>query len=425
MGGSIYFEGSKDPHKAALPSDAAQAAIGTTLFNDAEIIAAKLASWRHDLHQMPELGCETFKTSEYIQARLTELGVSFAALLDGACVLATFGSSQEGAPCILLRADTDALPIEERSGESWAATNGRAHACGHDMHATALLGAAALLKQREQTIKEFGGTVKLLFQPGEETLTGGKLAVEAGVLKNPRVDAAFAMHVNGRCPMGLMLYGKQAMAGSYTFRIKLVGKGGHGSVPHKCIDALSAGTSIYQALQELVSREVAATDEAVLNIGKFEAGVAANVVPEACTIEGTFRAYDNELIQRIKGRIVDIVQGMAAAHRVSATVETMSEVPPTIVDDEVTSTALACVGYALEDVRFRNIQHAMGCEDFAFITQEVPSAFFMVGAAVQDTDVHYTMHDARIRFDDAELPYMAAAHASVALGWLADAANKN
>lgn len=388
----MFSEASREPHTSPAPSAAACAAIGGMLFDEASALTDKLSAWRHDLHQMPELELETYATTSYIQRQLDNLGVSYKTLLKGACVLAAFGSGKDGAPCVLLRADMDGLPIEEKSGEPWASTNGNAHACGHDMHATSLLGAAALLKKHEEAINKSGATIKLLFQPGEESLTGAKAAIGAGVLENPHVNAAFAMHVNGRCPMGLMLYGKQALAGAYTFRIVLTGKGGHGSVPQKCVDPIPAGVSIYLALQELVSREIAAEDEAVLTVGKFSAGSAANVIPDQCELEGTLRSYNNELIQRLRVRITEIVEGVAKAQRVTAVIETLSEVPPTTVDEDFTESCLSYTGYALPDVRFRNIQHAMGCEDFAFICQEVPSAYFTVGAAAQDASEHYTMH---------------------------------
>lgn len=416
----MFSQGSQDPHEAPAPFETAQLAIGKNLLNEAEEMACQVSTWRHDLHQMPELGLDTFETSQYIQRCLKEHKIEFATFLNGACIVASFGTSEEDKPCILLRADMDGLPIEENSGEPWASTNGCAHTCGHDMHAASLFGAAVLLKQHESEIVKTGGTVKLLFQPGEETLTGARSAINAGILEKPRVNVAFAMHVNGRCPMGLMLYGKQALAGAYTFRIKIMGRGGHGSVPHKCIDPIPAGVSMYLALQELISREAPANEEVVLTIGKFEAGTAANVIPDCCTLEGTLRTYNNDLMQSLEARISEIAEGIAKSQRVEVDIQVLSEVPPTIVDETLTSNCLSYIGYALPDVRFRNIQHAMGCEDFAFICQEVPSAYLTVGAAVCDAQEHYTMHDARVRFDDAELTHMATAYAAVALGWLAD-----
>lgn len=417
----MKFYGSPDPHRPDTPSEAARAAIGEGLFEEAQALAPQLSAWRQRLHQMPELGCETYQTSAYIQECLSELGVSYEPLLEGAGVLAQLGSGAGGAPCVLLRGDIDGLPFAEKSGEPWASVNGNMHACGHDMHATALLGAAALLKAHEEAILKSGGTVKLLFQPGEETLTGAKAALEAGVLANPQVNAAFGIHVNGRCPMGLMLYGKEA-AGSYTFRITFIGKGGHGSVPFKCVDPIPAGIEAYTALQTLVSREIPYNKEAVLTVGKVSAGSAANVIPDECVLEATLRSRDCELLEALKVRIAQVIAGIATAFRVEGRIEVLAEVPPNVLNPDFTDQCVRYTGSAIGDVLFRNLEddHPMGCEDFAYIAGQVPSAYFTLGAAVRDSDEHYSLHDARVRFDSAELPYAACAYASVALGALAD-----
>lgn len=420
----MFSSNSRDPHVAPVPSEAARAAISADLLAEAQALAPSLAAWRHDLHGMPELGCATAATSAYVQERLGELGVAFTTFADGCGVLAQLGSGDEGAPCVLLRADMDGLPFAEKSGEPWASTNGCAHACGHDMHATALLGAASLLKAHEAAILASGGTVKLLFQPGEETLDGANAAIAAGVLEAPRVDTAFAMHVNGRCPMGLMLYGTHALAGAYTFRIRLVGRGGHGSVPEKCIDPIAAGVRVHLALQELTANEVPAGKEAVLSVGKFSGGSVPNAIPDECVLEGTLRAFEPELLERLRARVREVVVDVASARGVRAEVETLSDVPPTVLDAGAIEKCASYAGFALPEMRFRNIQHALGCEDFAFVSERVPSAYFTVGSAASDAAEHFTMHDPRVRFDDAELPFGAAAYAAVALGWLADSTSR-
>ena len=184
----------------------------------------------------------------------------------------------------MLRGDMDALPVAEESGEPFASTNGCMHACGHDMHATALLGAARMLKAREAELVDANATVKLLFQPGEETFEGARAAIADGLLQNPRPQAAFAMHVNSQSPLGLVLYGSPALSGVYGFRITLQGKGGHGSSPEICIDPITTGVHVHLALQELIAREVPATKEVALTVGKFAGGQAANVIPDLSLI---------------------------------------------------------------------------------------------------------------------------------------------
>lgn len=207
------------PQSAPKATAAAQTAIGDGLVAEAQAFADELAAWRHDLHQMPELGNSLPQTSTYIQARLTEMDIPFATLVDGSCVVGLVGAgaaaaqgngictNEQAGTVIMLRGDMDALPVAEESGEPFASTNGCMHACGHDMHATALLGAARMLKAREAELVDANATVKLLFQPGEETFEGARAAIADGLLQNPRPQVAFAMHVNSQSPLGLVLYG--------------------------------------------------------------------------------------------------------------------------------------------------------------------------------------------------------------------------
>lgn len=285
------------PETAPELSAAAAAALPEGLVAEAQTLADELAAWRHELHQMPELGNNLPQTSAFIQARLDEMGIPYRLLVDGSCVVGLVGlgaraaaadGTADDATCghtIMLRGDMDGLPVEEESGEPFASTNGCMHACGHDLHATALLGAARILKAHENLICELGGTVKLLFQPGEETFEGARAAIADGLLEQPTPAAAFAMHVNSQSPLGLVLYGNPALSGVWGFRITLHGKGGHGSSPEICIDPITAGVHVHLALQELVSREVSAMKEIALTIGKFCGGAAANVIPDNCVLE--------------------------------------------------------------------------------------------------------------------------------------------
>lgn len=421
------------PQPAPTPSSQAQAAIPPGLLERARSLAGTLASWRHDLHRMPELANDLPQTSAYIQAHLTEMDIPFRTLVDGNCVVALVGkgaraaAAQDGvadnAACgtvIMLRGDMDALPVAEESGEPFASTNGCMHACGHDLHATALLGAARLLKEREDELVALDGTVKLLFQPGEETFTGTRAAIADGLLEAPVPDAAYAMHVNSQSPLGLVLYGNPALSGVYGFRITLTGKGGHGSSPEVCIDPITAGVHVHLALQELVSREVSAMKEIALTIGKFQGGSAANVIPDSCVLEGTMRGFDPELMGNLKQRIGELVEGVAKTYRVGCRIEVLSDIPPLVLDDAMTAACQGYVGAALPQATFLPLFHAMASEDFALISERIPSAYFTVGAAVSDTEEHFAQHHPRVRFDDAELPLGAAAYAAVALGYLAD-----
>lgn len=406
------------PHRAGLPSIDARFAINSAaLLKNAQKLSESLSSWRHDLHRMPEVGLNTFETARYLAHQLDAMSCKCSIGTSNE-VVAIIG--EESAPCLLLRADTDGLPIVERSGEPWISCNGCSHACGHDMHAASLLGAAWLLKKQEFKIHLLGGCIKLLFQPGEEILAGARKTIANGVLTGPRVDAAFALHVNGRCPMGLMLYGEKQSAGLWGFQIRLIGRGGHGSMPQKCIDPIAGAVHVYLAIEELISDEFSFDDETVLSVGKIAGGNAANTIPDCCIIEGTARAFDFDILIQIKKRISEVVQSVSVQRNIKAEIKTLSFIPPLVVDENMTRESLSYVGAAEPDIRFRGIQHTLGAEDFALFSEKVPSAYFTVGAAVRDSNEHYSMHDSRIRFDDGALPICAAAYAAVALGWLAD-----
>lgn len=420
------------PESAPEVSEAAAAAIDESILADAQAMAAELAEWRHALHRIPELANDLPQTSAYIQERLSEMDIPFRTLVDGNCVVALVGKGAEAAgedgcaddaACgntILLRGDMDALPVAEESGEPFASENGCMHACGHDMHATALLGAAKLLKAREEQLKQLNGTVKLLFQPGEETFEGARAAIADGLLEQPAPAAGFAMHVNSQSPIGLVLYGNPALSGVYGFRITLQGKGGHGSSPEICIDPITAGVHVHLALQELVSREVSAMKEVALTIGKFSGGAAANVIPDTCVLEGTMRGFDTELMERLKVRIAEVAEGVGATYRVGVKIEALSDVPPLVLDDSMTELAKGYVGRVLPKTAFLPLFHAMASEDYALISARVPSAYFTIGAAASDTQEHFAQHHPKARFDDAELPLGAAGYTAVALGWLSD-----
>jgi amidohydrolase len=422
------------PEVAPAVSEASANAIPGDLLAEAGALVAKLTEWRHELHRIPELSNDTPQTSAYIQARLAELGIPFRTLVDGNCVVGLVGLGAKVAAAdgtaadgecgnvIMLRGDMDALPVAEESGEPFASTNGCMHACGHDMHATALLGAACILKAHEDEICELGGTVKLLFQPGEETFQGARAAIVDGLLEQPKPAAGFAMHVNSQSPIGLVLYGNPALSGVYGFRITLQGKGGHGSSPDICIDPITAGVHVHLALQELVSREVSAMKEIALTVGKFAGGAAANTIPDSCVLEGTMRGFDDELMAHLRERIAEVVEGVAKTYRVESAIETISDVPPLVLDERMTEVCRGYLGAVEPKLAFLPLFHAMASEDYALISKEVPSAYFTVGAAARDTDEHYAQHHPKVRFDDAELPLGAAAYAAVAFGWLADKA---
>lgn len=387
-----------------------------TLYKEAKTLLPQMSAWRREIHRFPELDLALPRTSAFVQARLAELGVPFATLVDGNCVVAAIG---HGSPCILLRADMDGLPIREESGEPFSSENGCMHACGHDLHTASLLGAAKLLKEREAGLP---GTVKLLFQPGEETFNGARAAIAEGVLENPHVDAALGMHVASQAPVGTVLHGNATMASVFGFRITVTGKGGHGSTPENCIDPIVPAIKIHEALQTLMAREKSSFAEAALTIGSFQAGDAANVVPERAVMEGTLRVFDAAQRAFLIERIRQIVPAVAATYRATGELEVLTDVPSLENDVDLVRGFLDAITAAIPDARPAGGLHAMGSEDFALVSQRVPTAYFMLGAKPADVDAPFGHHTPQVRFAEEEMPVAAAGYAACALSWLADRA---
>lgn len=378
---------------------------------EAQQMESELISWRRHIHQFPEVGLELPETVAFVQNELEKMKVSYHTYEDCSCVVAQIGT---GGRCFLLRADMDALPLKEESGEPFASINGCMHACGHDMHTTILLGAAKILKKHEHELK---GTVKLLFQSGEEIFAGAKKAVEAGVLENPTVDAAMALHVN-TTPESTIACGIHPMSSVYAFRIKVRGKGAHGSMPHDGIDPINTLVHIYIALQEVLAREVSAMDQAVLTIGKIQSGSAANILPDGGEMEGTLRTFRPDLRKVLIERIDEIVHSVSRTYRTEAEIEVLSDVPAVVCDEQLLNEALESLKELGNMTPVSTKVQTMGSEDFAVISEKVPSIFFALGALPQESTVIYGLHNPKIKFSEKSLSTGVAIFTKIAMDWL-------
>ena len=371
-----------------------------------------VVGWRRQLHQIPELGIELPQTVAFVAAKLTEMGITPEIYEDCSCVTATIG---KGGKCILLRGDMDALPVKEESGLEFASTTNLSHACGHDFHAASLLGAAKILKDHEA---ELPGTVKLIFQSGEEVFKGAAAAVRCGVMENPKVDAAFATHVFAALPLNTVCYGKYPMASVYGFKIRVQGKGTHGSSPETGVDPLTVGANILLSLQEIIAREIPAAQEVALTIGHFEGGSAANVIPDSAILEGTLRAFKPEMREYVISRITEIAESIAKTYRASVTVEELSSCPAVAIDDGMMELALNAVKELDNGMACVNGLHAMGSEDFAVYSEMVPSMIVALGAGVPDKSRWVGQHNPKIIFNEDILENEVALYVKVALDWL-------
>ena len=384
----------------------------TSFRKEALALQEELTRWRRDLHQIPEVGTVLPQTMAYIRGRLEEMGISYQYHREISCIVATLGAGEK---CFLLRADADGIPVTEETELPFRSRNGCMHGCGHDLHTTMLLGAAKLLKAHEGQLK---GTVKLLFQSGEEVFQGAKAAIEAGVLENPGVDAAFAMHVIAMMPMGIIMTGKEAMASVDGFKITLTGHGGHGSMPETGVDPINAAVQVYLALQSLIAREIGGTEEAVLTVGQLSAGDTANVIPERAVLQGTLRTFDPKVRQRLCRRIREVTEGVACTYRCRWEYEVLSACPSVITQEDVTQSAEESIRQIVPEFHILGGAHGMGSEDFAEIAQRVPSAYFMIGAGPEDKEKQLGQHNPRIEFNEDILVNEVAIYVKMAMDFL-------
>ena len=406
--------------------------LSKTLLQEAEKEQNRILSNRRALHQMAETGFDLKETLPFVKQELADMGLQ-PMDCGRAGVTALVGGKKPG-KVFLLRADMDALPIQEEADVEFASKNGRMHACGHDMHTAMLLEAARLLKAHEDEIE---GTVKLMFQPAEEIFEGSHDMIEAGLLENPKVDAALMIHVMAGMPFpaGTVIVsapGVSAPAADY-FEIKVQGKGCHGSMPNTGVDPLTAAAHILIALQEIHARELAMQDQAVLTIGTMNAGTAANVIPDTVTMGGSIRTFDEETRAFIKQRMTEIAEGTAKSFRAEASV-TYGSGCPTLVNDK--DLSLCCGKYMKEllgqekafsvaelSAMGGGSSKSAGSEDFAYVSQEVPSVMLALAAGQPEKGYRYPQHHPMAKFDESVLPGGSAVYAYAALRWLEEHKN--
>ena len=381
-------------------------------------LAPELVQLRRKLHSFAEVGTQLPRTCQLVRQTLEELGYEPRELCPGGLVAQLQG--KPGGKTILLRADMDALRLPEKSGLSFAATNGCMHACGHDMHTAMLLGAARLLMERKDAIR---GNIRLVFPPDEEGFTGAKSTVKAGVLE--QVDAAMALHVNSGTPSGLVLAGRGVtMAGCRFFRIIVRGTGCHGAMPDTGVDPINIAAHIYLALQEIIAREIPPQTPAILTLGKFQAGQAPNIIPQEAVLEGSIRTMDMQLGEFIYDRLCQMATQTAALFRGEAQVEELCSVPP-LNNNEALVEQMADYIRRIHPkeklVLFR--QGGMGSEDFSVISQKVPCCYLLLGAGTAREDPAFgkPMHNEAVVFNEEVLPLGAAILAQCALRWLEEA----
>ena len=398
------------------------------LYQEARALQDQIVADRRYLHQIPEVGMDLPESAAYIEKRLAEMGIpshrcgvmeervrkkyvdmGFPDMAASTGVVAVIGS---GGPCILLRADFDALPMEEINDLPFRSTRKASHMCGHDTHAAMLLGAARLLKNHESELK---GTVKLMFQPGEEMGYGSKTMVDDGLLENPRVDAAFAMHIFSTTPLGQVTYCTGVTSASLdTFSLSIQGKGGHTSTPHLSIDPLMIANQVYTAANLLMTREVDPKATATLSAGVLKAGTASNVLPDTALLQMGLRTYDNAARAHILERLPQLIDHYVTAWRGQYELTTFN-CPCTYTDKALSQELLPAIAEMAAPENIQETGPISGTEDFSYVAEAVPSMFVCLGAGGPD---HYPHHNPRMVLDESVLFQGAAIYANCAVEWL-------
>ena len=384
-----------------------------------EILPGVVAD-RRDFHEHPELAHQEVRTAGVVADRLRAIGLDDirTGIASTGVTGLIRGTAGPGGKTVLLRADMDALPIHELNEVEYRSrTDGVMHACGHDAHTAMLLAVTRLLMERRG---EFAGTVKVLFQPAEEVPPGGaKPMIEAGVLEEPHVDAAFGLHIAQGDPVGtLSVRPGPAMAAADRFRIVVHGKGGHGAHPHDTIDPVLVGAQIVTALQSLVAREIDPIESGVVTVAAFLAGEAFNVIPETAELRGTVRTFTPANRDLLQERVGALVTGIAAAMRAEATVEYARGYPATVNDPELTELVRRACEATVGPDKVLTGAPMMGAEDFSYFLEAVPGSFFFVGSKNPERGLVWGHHHPRFDLDEAAMAVGIEAMTRVALDYL-------
>ncbi|WP_372813744.1 amidohydrolase [Paenibacillus sp.] len=381
---------------------------GSGTIVSAEGIEQKLADIRRHLHQYPELSHEEFETTAYIRRRLEEEEIRIATQFDLKTGLIAEVGGLHGGPVIALRADIDALPIQEETGLPYASkTPGNMHACGHDFHTAAILGAAFLLKEKEH---ELLGTIRFVFQPAEEKAAGARKVLQSGALDGVR--AIYGMHNKPDLPVGTIgIRSGPLMAAADGFLVELEGIGSHAAVPEASVDPIVAAAQLVTALQSIVSRNVSPLESAVISVTRLNSGTAWNVIPETAVLDGTVRTFDEKVRNRVVERFGEVVNGVAAAYGTKASLRWIQGPPPVNNDGELADAARRTAERL--GISVVTPKPSPAGEDFAFYQKQIPGFFAFMGTS-GPKEWHHPAFD----IDERALPISASFFAELAIAEL-------
>lgn len=385
----------------------------------AEEIFPEVVQFRRHIHANPELSFHEYETSAFVKSKLSDWGIEYEALANtGVVAIIKGGISSEN--CIALRADMDALPIQELNEVEYASKNaGVMHACGHDVHTSSLLGTAYILQQLKA---ELPGTIKLVFQPAEEVLPGGaSIMIKEGVLEEPKVDAMLGQHVlpmleSGKVGFRSGIY----MASTDELYVTVHGKGGHGAQPHQNIDPVLIAAHMIVALQQIVSRNADPRLPSVLSFGKVIANGATNIIPDQVKIEGTFRTLNEQWRKEAHKLMKKMAEGIAESMGGSCEFTIMNGYPYLINDPATTAIARTAAEEYLGADNVIDLDIWMAAEDFAYYSQEVNACFYRLGTGNKEKDTFHSVHTARFNVDEDAFKISSGLMAYIALQQLSN-----
>ncbi len=379
-----------------------------------------LLKLRRELHQYPEIAFAEYKTSEIIVRELKKLDLKVKKRIAKTGAVALLNENKKG-KTVALRADMDALPITELADIPFKSRNpGRMHACGHDVHMTCVLGAAKILSQLKD---ELPGKVKFIFQPSEEVSPGGALSmVEAGVLKNPRVDGIFGLHCDSTIQVGeIGVKDGPMMAQTDDFDIIIKGKGGHGARPQEGIDAIVVGSAVIQALQTIVSRRISPLKPVVISVGEFAGGTARNVICDKVILKGTARTLERRVTKKIPGLLREVISGVCKSFGADFELKYYDGYPVLINDSKMTNLVRSSIKRLFAKKAIYEIEEpAMGGEDFAYFLQEILGSFFNLGTRNEKIGAVSPWHNPKWKVDERSIEIGSALLAQVAFDFLKD-----
>jgi amidohydrolase len=384
--------------------------------SEAFALRDQLIAWRRDFHRHPELGMQEFRTSGIVAKYLSSLGMEVQTGVGQTGVVGLLEGSQPG-PVVMLRFDMDALPIQEMNQTDYVSQNsGVMHACGHDAHTAIGMGIAQLLARRRE---ELAGTIKFVFQPGEEGCGGALAMIADKVLEDPKPDVALGLHVWNDQPLGLLAAGNGGvMAAADIFTINVQGKGGHGAQPHLCVDAVLIAAQIVVALHSIVARNVNPRETAVVTVGSIRAGTAFNVIADTAEMTGTIRTFDAATRDLIARRITEVAESTARALGGSATIEIKAISPATVNDQQVAQIVRETASEVLGSDRVTADQFTMTAEDMSEFLSRVPGCFFFIGSANAARGLNAPHHNPHFDIDEEVLPLGVAVLAATVLHYL-------